>query len=1549
MLLFFALTRTQVGRNELRDELERQFAASFDGQLEIERLTGNLVNDLFASNVRVLDDDGRVVAQVDSVVASLAWRDLFRRRVSLSQIRLIEPEVFLVYRADSTWNLIQVFQRERPASAGGDPWTITSADVVIEDGTVHTHHEASPPPLVEHEHLFNFANSELRQLNLRATVEWRSAFKLVDVLSASAYFPEQKLRLEAMEGQALLEADDLSLNQVLVEFGTSRLRLDGSVANLNSLRADSLDAVLLDVEMTEGVFDFSELRRVFPSLPLADRARASASLSGPLSMLKLDGIFERGNTRLAASGTARNLAGTFSFEGTLQENTLDLSDLRALLPDLDLPEFNDLGTLRFTVDIKRLARPSDRPQLEGEVELDVQGSPGRVYGTFAVVPDGRSTPRLRFDVRTEALDLARLLDDDELRSDLNGHLRWNGYGTTLATLEGLLEANLRTSSLAGRQVDTLHLETRMQVGLLEGGAFAQRGAELVRTNGRVDLRDTHPAYRLGISTRNLNLGTLLQLDSVSTDLNLRASIKGRGVKLAVADADLTLAFDTSTVRYRNELRGIAPHTTYFSLNRRHPEAPWLHLSGDVATLEIDGTEDVPVLMAVTSLWSDALVQATKHTIDKPYVMPAKAYSTTLPPISHRKAQAYARAALTEASLDAVDTRARLDLHRADILSAFLPMIPRFESDISAVVRLRADSYSFDLDGTLTTDRSRLATVRADIFEADLRASASLDRPFIQTLEIQLDARADTLHMGAQVIPAPSVTLNFQDERAQIRLTTGRTGRAGPARLAASVNLLPDRNRLTLEDFSLALGDYVWKNPADEPVDLYADAIVIPRLRFESASSTSRWHQQIQLSGRISSAPTDTIQVHFSDIGLRQLSGFFNLKRPLSGRMNGRLAFTGAEQPELTGALSVDAFAFDNRVLGSLRLSSRYLPGTPNIGLDLRLAPLENVPADYPTLPDRSWIVEHNSLRLVGQFRLPAGQNDAGSLDLKLDAERADAFFFEYLFPTVVSNVEGGIGIDGRVGGTFRKPHFEAQVKLEDALLHVPKFNLSYSATGVAHVDDSGIHIDGVRLRDKTGGAASLSGSVLFNDYRFFSLDLAAELDDLQIIDVAFSDELAFYGHIWASGDATITGPLSNTLLSSSNVVTSGASEIFIPLVEETGVTDPGFIIFADSSGTLPDLSSFGRRESILGGRPTGERTFISGLDMDLNIFAPQGSTVHLVIDPTLGDVINAVGSGRIQLQLRGGEFFTYGLLDVDSGDYLFSAGDVFVRRFLIDDGTIEWDGDPVDARLNIDAAYRTRASKAGLPPDLADRLQPLLPLVVDLNIAGRASAPIVRLRLAVDRSTRDTEPAIQLLESYLNQPERTAELATSVLLTNSFLLTTDVTQLPNSDVLASSAVNSVSQLVANQLNRYLNEVVPNADFNFGLQSDEGAQDLDVSAGLALRLLDERLVIRGQGVYQGLRTDTESAPAAQQQRLEGEFVVEVRLSPTVSVEVFYRREGDVLSESVLTSTTGAGLSYQTDFSTWRALLDRLLGFKEEAQPSADTTTSPAAPVVISGDE
>ena len=479
-----------------------------------------------------------------------------------------------------------------------------------------------------------------------------------------------------------------------------------------------------------------------------------------------------------------------------------------------------------------------------------------------------------------------------------------------------------------------------------------------------------------------------------------------------------------------------------------------------------------------------------------------------------------------------------------------------------------------------------------------------------------------------------------------------------------------------------------------------------RLRFERRGVAGPT-QRLTFSGVLSPAPADSLIVEAEALELGEVLGALNVRTPLGGLLHGRAAVAGVlAEPAIGGRARLDPLLFAGRPAGVAVLESQILGGEAGLGVDLHVSPL---PAERLARPGAA----ENDLRISGQMRLPArqpdGQRDPGRLALDVDAERLDLFFFDWLFPSILGNAEGAASGTGRIQGTFAYPIFLAGLDVAAGQFDVPAFGLTLGVDGRVEVDGDGIHVRRARLSDGSGGSGQIAGSVLFNSYRYFSLDLAGRLSQMQVIDVPASDDLPFYGDIHASGDLTLRGPLDGAFLRSENAVTTPDSRIYIPVTASGPARDEAFLVFADSLGQRPEQE---QRRNLISQRPKGERAFLDGLDMLLNISAPPGSTVHLVFDPVSGEQIVARGEARIQLGIADGRFATYGRFEVGEGEYAFTAGDVFTRTFTLEPaGTLVWTGDPIDARMDLAATYRTRASLAGLGlPEAQERQR--VPVVV---------------------------------------------------------------------------------------------------------------------------------------------------------------------------------------------------------------------------------------------
>ena len=78
-----------------------------------------------------------------------------------------------------------------------------------------------------------------------------------------------------------------------------------------------------------------------------------------------------------------------------------------------------------------------------------------------------------------------------------------------------------------------------------------------------------------------------------------------------------------------------------------------------------------------------------------------------------------------------------------------------------------------------------------------------------------------------------------------------------------------------------------------------------------------------------------------------------------------------------------------------------------------------------------------------------------------------------------------------------------------------------------------------------------------------------------------------------------------------------------------------------------------------------------------------------------GNTLRARGDGTLNLQInpRSNVFEMYGDYTITEGSFLFSLQNIINKRFIIENGsTIQWTGEPLDARLNINAVYKLKTS-----------------------------------------------------------------------------------------------------------------------------------------------------------------------------------------------------------------------------------------------------------------
>jgi hypothetical protein len=95
--------------------------------------------------------------------------------------------------------------------------------------------------------------------------------------------------------------------------------------------------------------------------------------------------------------------------------------------------------------------------------------------------------------------------------------------------------------------------------------------------------------------------------------------------------------------------------------------------------------------------------------------------------------------------------------------------------------------------------------------------------------------------------------------------------------------------------------------------------------------------------------------------------------------------------------------------------------------------------------------------------------------------------------------------------------------------------------------------------------------------------------------------------------------------------------------------------------------------------------------VDLDLTANQFAKIDVILDPATGDVIKAMGNGRLRIHVGTSDPLSIkGRYEVVTGRYDFNFQSFLKKPFLFQENSgsyIEWNGDPYNARMAVQAMY----------------------------------------------------------------------------------------------------------------------------------------------------------------------------------------------------------------------------------------------------------------------
>ena len=346
------------------------------------------------------------------------------------------------------------------------------------------------------------------------------------------------------------------------------------------------------------------------------------------------------------------------------------------------------------------------------------------------------------------------------------------------------------------------------------------------------------------------------------------------------------------------------------------------------------------------------------------------------------------------------------------------------------------------------------------------------------------------------------------------------------------------------------------------------------------------------------------------------------------------------------------------------------------------------------------------------------------------------------------------------------------------------------------------------------------------------------------------------------------------------------------------------------------------------------RTRTSGgstMNINIELTANPNAEVQLVIDPTVGDIIKVRGDGTLNMRIvpSANIFDMYGDYTITEGSYLFTLQNIINKLFIIEEGsTIQWTGDPMDARLDIDAVYKLKASlKPLLSSTTLDNISRAVPVECIINLSDRLTNPSVTFDIKVPNADSEIQNAVANL---LNNQQSIATQFMYLLVSASFYSDSST----SSSIGASASAATGFELLSNQLSNWLSSDDYNIVLRYRPRSELTSDEIDF--GFSKSLVSDRLIVELEGNY---LIDNQMSANSNMSNFLGEAYITWLIDENGNLKLKgFTQTIDRFDENQGLQETGVGIYYKEDFENWkdlkRRVRDRFMSKRRREQRDAE---------------
>lgn len=1035
-------------------------------------------------------------------------------------------------------------------------------------------------------------------------------------------------------------------------------------------------------------------------------------------------------------------------------------------------------------------------------------------------------------------------------------------------------------------------ETLKLSGTLAGNMSDARANLSLNTNlGSASVKGTvsnptdsiRAKYNATVSTRDLDLGIIMQNDTMFGPLTADITASGTGFSPKTANAKLNGTITSAVLNRYNykdvKLEGaLANQKGDFKLNINDPNITIdldanADLSAEFPAVKLNAVID-SISTKPLNFTTDTLVYKGNISADFANTDPAnldgKLFVTKSKLLSGGQRYAFDTIALTSGktdtgkflrlNADGINVALTGKYNLTQLGSVFQQAIQPYYALSKTSNKDTIEDYNFNFNAQINNsptiqafapDLKRFDPVKmTGHFETNAGFAANLDAPLIimgtnriQKLKLNAGTANNAININTSVE-------QFAAGEALTIYTTNADAKISDNKINFLLNFkdIDDKNKYRLG------GLFEQPEPGIYALSLKPDQLLLNYDKWNVADNNlvrldsgdinisnfiiSKTGQQLAINST-STERNSPLEIKFGNFRIGTLTAFAKQDTALAdGTMNGNIVVKNiAEQPTFIGDLTITDLMFRQDTVGTLALKVNN--NTANVyNADIALTG------------------KGNDLRIAGNYIVkPENQSE---MDLTMDIRRLQMSSVEAFSMGAISRGTGYLTGRFDINGTPDKPDVIGQINFNQTGFSPTMLGSYFTIDKESiRVNNQGINFDSFSIRDSAKNELNLDGWARTTNFTNYNLDLDLTADNFQALNSTKQNSKLFYGKFYFDTDLHIGGTEASPKIDGDLVVNELTNMTIVMPSAEPGVVErEGVVRFIDIDSVKMDTTlQVAVADSL-------SQSDITGMDIAVNIETKKEAKFTLVIDESNGDFLEMQGTAQLTGGVDpSGKTTLTGSYEIERGAYQLSIN-LLKRRFEIQKGSkITWLGEPTRADVDLTAIYVANTAPITLVEDQAtvsnlNIFKQKLPFNVDLILKGELLKPEitfdVRLpdedSVQLNVSSEVTETVNARLTQLRAQPSELNKQVFALLLLNRFVAENPFASGGDAMSAGSVARQSVSRLLSEQLNSLAADLISGVDVNFDLASSEDyttgsrANRTDLNVSLSKQLLNDRLKV-----------------------------------------------------------------------------------------------------------